>query len=187
MFKFIRFLLLMTMLFASYSAHAILSMELTRGVAGAVPIAVVPFATGGAMPSQDVAGIVGNDLQNSGRFKVFGRNALTETPSSAANVSANYFHRLGTDNVVIGNVSAIGGGRYTVSFQLLDLLNGQGASSIVLNKKYTVSERELRAVAHHISDLIYQQITGVRGVFSTRIAYVVVQRSPGMPTRHILE
>ena len=171
----------------SCSAHAILSMELTRGMAGAIPIAVVPFEAQSETPSQDVSGIVSNDLQHSGRFKVFGRSALSESPSNAADVSSDYFHRLGTDNVVVGKVTAVSSDRYQVSFQLLDLVNGQGASSVVLTKKYTVSGRELRSVAHHISDLIYQHLTGVKGIFSTRIAYVVVQRYEGEKARYILE
>ena len=180
------FIITFSLLF-SCSAHALLSMELTRGVAGAIPIAVVPFANSDAGASQDVSGVVSNDLQNSGRFKVYGRNALSVSPSEPGQVSADYFHRLGADNVVIGKVDALGGGRYAVDFQLLDLLNGTGAASVVLSKKYTVSEGELRAIAHHISDLIYQHITGVRGIFSTRIAYVVVQRGTGLPTRYMLE
>lgn len=169
-----------------YSAFAILSMELTRGVAGAIPIAVVPFGLQGETPSQDVSGIVTNDLQNSGRFKVYGQSSLSQFPTSAAKVSADYFRRLGTDNVVIGKVDALGGGRYQVSFQLLDMYSGSGTANVVLDKKYTVSSNELRSVSHHISDLIYEQITGTRGVFSTKIAYVVVQRNPGS-SRYLLE
>lgn len=169
-----------------YSAYAILSMELTRGVAGAIPIAVVPFAMQGDMP-QNVSDIVANDLKNSGRFKVFGQHSLSDSPSDARDVSADYFRRLGTDNVVVGKVESLGGDRYQVNFQLLDMFRGKGAERVVLTKKYTISGRELRAIAHHISDLIYEQITGVKGVFSTRIAYVVVQRSVGASARYILE
>lgn len=143
-----------------YSAYAILSMELTRGVAGAIPIAIMPFPDGAP---QDVSAIVAHDLQNSGRFKV----------SSAS-----------TDNIVTGKVSAIGGDRYQVSFVLKDGLKA-GGEGVMLAKQYTVSSHELRKVAHHISDLIYEQLTGVRGVFSTRIAYVVIQRGP--PPRYMLE
>lgn len=167
-----------------YSAQAILSMELTRGVAGAIPIAIVPFASD-ASP-QNISGIISNDLQNSGRFKVYGKNALNVTPSDAQNVSAEYFRSLGTNNVVIGKVNNLSGNRYQVSFQLLDTFRGKGAASIVLNKKYTISSNELRLAAHHISDLIYQQITGIRGIFSTKLAYVLVQHN-GAATRYILE
>ena len=169
-----------------YSASAILSMELTRGVAGAIPIAVVPFAAQGE-PSQDVSAIVSNDLQNSGRFKVFGKNVLTESPSDARDVSPDYFRRLGTDNVVVGKIESVGGDRYQVSFQLLDMFRGKGEAGVVLSKKYTVSSNELRSVSHHISDLIYEQLTGLRGIFSTKLAYVVVQRPANAPARYILE
>jgi TolB protein len=140
-------------------SYALLSMELTQGVSGAIPIAILPFG--------NVSGIVSNDLQNSGRFKV-----------SSVEGSA--------DNVVRGNVETLGDGRYQVNFQLLDKLSSKGAN-VVLNKKYTVSSNEMRAVAHHISDLIYQHITGVRGVFSTKIAYIVVQGRGSSRPRYILE
>lgn len=166
------------------TALAILSMELTRGVAGAIPLAVVPFAAQSA--PQDVSGIITNDLSNSGRFKVYGRNSLNQFPSEASQIVDDYFRRLGTDNVVVGRVNSLGGDRYQVSFQLLDMFKGKGAASIVLDKKYTISGGEMRKLAHHISDLIYEQITGTRGIFTTKIAYVVVQRS-ATQTRYILE
>lgn len=179
-------LLFILVLVLPYSASAILSMELTRGMAGAIPIAVVPFGGSAGLP-QDVSGIVTQDLQHSGRFKVFGQSALSQFPSKPSDVSATYFRRLGTDNVVIGSITPEGGDRYRVSFQLLDMYRGAEGANVVLDKKYTISSRELRAVGHHISDLIYQRITGVRGIFSTKIAYVVVQRSPNQVPRYLLE
>lgn len=158
-----------TFLAISNSAFAILSLELTRGVAGAIPIAVVPFSLQG-QPSQDVSAIVTNDLQNSGRFKV------ASSPDSV-------------DNIVRGKVEDLGGGRYQVSFQLVDAFRGKNAPQLgpLLNQKFVVSGNELRPLAHHISDLIYQKITGVRGVFSTRLAYVVVQRAANSQARYTLE
>jgi TolB protein len=170
----------------SASAHAILSLELTQGVAGAIPIAIVPFANAQDAP-QDISLIVGNDLQNSGRFKVYGKSALKEFPADAASVSTEYFRKLGTDNVAVGKVSPLGAGRYQVSFELLDIYKGKGSDNVVMKKTYTVSGKELRAVAHHISDLIYESITGVRGVFSTRIAYVVIQKGDKGKRRYVLE
>lgn len=183
--KYISLLFFILFLSIPFSSYAILSMELTRGVAGAIPIAIVPFAADSSAP-QDVSSIISNDLQNSGRFKVFGRSSLNQFPSDAKNVVADYFRKLGTDNVVVGKVTPVGGDSYQVSFQLLDMYRGTGAAGVVLNKKYTVSSRELRSVSHHISDLIYEQITGTRGVFSTKLAYVVVQRNSSS-ARYILE
>ncbi len=185
--KVINLLLLIIFITIPYSAFAILSMELTRGIAGAIPIAIVPFESDSST-SQDVSSIVTNDLKNSGRFKVYGRDALNQFPSDANNVSPDYFHSLGTENVVIGKVTPTSDGQYQVSFQLLDMFRGKGANSITLSKKYVVPADQLRAVSHHISDLVFQQMTGIRGIFSTKIAYVVVQHGQ-MPqqTRYILE
>jgi TolB protein len=169
------------------SALALLSLELTRGIAGAVPIAIAPFA--GGPTGDNVSGVITNDLQTSGRFKVFGRGALTSFPTSADNVQYSYFRSLGADNLVVGKVDALGGDRYQVSFQLIDVARGkeQGAQQAVsMSDKFTVAGSQLRSVSHHISDLVYQHILGVRGVFSTRLAYVVVQRS-GTQARYILE
>jgi len=184
--KIIAVLLFAVTMCLSPASFAILSMELTQGVASAVPIAVVPFANSGEAP-QDISTIVANDLQYSGRFKVVGKSALSEFPSSATTVSPDYFRKLGTDNVVVGKVTPLGGDRYTVNFELLDMYHGKGVDSILLKKSYTVSSRELRVAAHHISDLIYEALTGVRGVFSTRIAYVVIQPGERGKKRYILE
>ncbi len=168
----------------SSPVFAYLSMELTRGVAGAVPIAVVPFATNGEAPSQNVSDVIGNDLKNSGRFKVYGGNAVS------SNMPISYYRSIGADNVVLGKVEAVGGGRYAVSFKLMDAVGGgkeSAGGAPLLTKQFVVPERELRAVAHHISDMIYQQVIGVRGVFSTRLAYIVVQRSAGEAAQYTLE
>ena len=170
----------------SSSASALLSMELTQGVAGAVPIAIVPFANSEQSP-QNISQVVADDLQNSGRFKVYGKNQIKEIPLDAGSVSSEYFRKLGTDNVVVGKVAALGGGNYRVSFELLDLYHGKGAENVVMKKSYNVTTKELRTVSHHISDLIYQHITGVRGIFSTRIAYVVIQKAANGQKRYILE
>jgi TolB protein len=131
-------------------------------------------------------------LQNSGRFKVYGRDSLNNSPSDIRDVQFGYFRNLGTDNLVIGKVQSLGGDRYEVSFQLLDVVRGQdqpqaGKQAILLSQKFTVSGRELRSVAHHISDMVYQQLLGVRGVFSTRLAYVMVQRYNNGSARYTLE
>lgn len=181
------YLLFFCTLALPFSAYALLSMELTRGVSGAIPIAVVPFnANSGTFP-QDVSAIVSTDLQNSGRFKVYGRQELSQFPQSAQQVSADYFRRLGTDNVVVGKITPRSDGRYDVDFELMDMYRGKANSGVVLSKHYTVAANQLRGVAHRVSDAIYQHITGMRGVFSTKIAYVVVQNTPGMPKRYTLE
>jgi TolB protein len=182
--------LFLSLIFSNY-AFALLNLELTNGVAGAIPIAVAPFVVEGSTPSQDISAIIGNDLQNSGRFKVYGRDAISHVPANAHDIQYHYFRELGADDLVLGKVESVGFNRYRVSFQLADILRGDqseaAAQAILLNQHFEVSGDQLRPLAHHISDLIYQQMLGVKGVFSTRLAYVVVRRSAGQPTQYLLE
>lgn len=181
-----------------HSAFALLNLELTQGVSGAVPIAVVAFAEGGQNPGQSISDIISNDLSHSGRFRVYGQSALSEQPSDASQVSFPYFQHLGADNIVIGKLRALGNDRFEVSFQLLDAYKAKAAhdkskqalaaaGATVLSQKFEVSGKQLRQVAHRISDLIYEKMLGVRGVFSTRLAYVVVKRLPNGQRRCTLE
>lgn len=168
------------------NAFAMLSMELTRGVAGAVPIAISNFVTGGSNPPQNISNVVTNDLQNSGRFKVYGNN----NANNIRDVQFDQLSHLGVDNLVMGSVRSIGYDRYEVSFQLVDVTRGKqnpGPNAVIYSKKFEIPGTQMRALAHHISDIIYQQVLGVRGVFSTRIAYILVERSANAPTRYVLE
>ncbi|HSW69639.1 MAG TPA: Tol-Pal system beta propeller repeat protein TolB [Gammaproteobacteria bacterium] len=166
-------------LMTSSPVFAYLSMELTRGVAGAVPIAIVPFAINGVIPSENVSQVVTNDLKNSGRFKVYSNGSVRE------NMPPRYYRSIGADTIVTGRIEQIDGGRYEVSFKLFNALEEGGAP--LLSQQFTVPESQLRGLAHHISDLIYRQMIGVRGVFSTKLAYIVVQRSHDGSAQYILE
>lgn len=166
--KIIRFLLLLSIMMP-YSAFAILTIELTQGVSGAVPIVIPPFAIEGTKTiPQPVTAIISTDLQNSGRFKVL----------SSRDSHVNY--------IISGQIKAVDKDRYEVSFRLLDSFGDKAKEHAVISKTYTANAKDLRAVAHHVSDLVYKQITGIRGVFSTKIAYILIQRGNGA-TRYLLE
>jgi TolB protein len=158
----------LAIMFLSPLTYAMLSMELTQGVMGAIPISIVPFTTDiGSTPLQDVSGIISSDLSHSGRFKV-------------------YAEKNGIDNVVTGRLKRLTSDHYEVNFELHDMLRGNGKETIVLSKHYNVTGSALRALAHHISDLIYSQITGTRGVFSTKLAYIVVEKGTNAAATHYI-
>lgn len=161
-------------------SFAILSMELTRGVAGAVPIVISPFENESS--SQNLTDVISNDLKNSGRFKVYNQSSNTGQTS--------YFKSVGAENLVTGKVRALGDNRYQVNLEVYDLFKGQNPTGLpkpVISQSFVVPTDRLRALAHHISDMVYQHVLGVRGIFSTRLAYVLVQRNGNQPTKYILE
>lgn len=142
-----------------------LDLELTQGINSALPIAIHSFGADSA--AQEMSHVLENDLTLSGQFKIVsgstGPNALS--PLST-------LKQLGADSVVTGRVNRIGN-RYEVSFTLYDAVaNG----TVLLTKTYQVNANEMRPLAHHISDEVYQKLTGEKGIFSTRIAYISVQR-----------
>ncbi|MEO8402551.1 MAG: Tol-Pal system beta propeller repeat protein TolB, partial [Gammaproteobacteria bacterium] len=167
----------------STHAYAMLSMELTRGVAGAVPIAIAPFGSQDDSMSQNVSTIIGNDLKNSGRFKVYGGQAVSP------DMPMNYYRSIGAENVVMGKVELVGVNRYQVTFKLSETFKGKESDAILplLTQKFVVSESELRPLAHHISDLLYRQLIGVRGIFSTHFVYIVVQHLGAGQNQYTLE
>jgi TolB protein len=70
---------------------------------------------------------------------------------------------------VIGSVATRPDGRFEVRFRLFDTVKQTALGGIA----YTLSREQARATAHRIADFVYEKLTGERGVFSTRIAYVV--------------
>ncbi len=153
-----------------------LNLELTQGVDKAIPIGIVSFSE-----HNDIADIISSDLQNSGHFRVVNIDAPQQSSYRVQAVNYAYWAQQKIDNVVIGNTKIIGN-KYKITFKLIDVYG----KSILLDKEYTIPKKQLRALAHHISDSIYQQLTGIRGIFSTKIAYVLVQRDPNKPTKYSL-
>jgi TolB protein len=152
-----------------------LDLELTQGINSALPIAINSF--GSDNTSQEIGQVIENDLTLSGQFKII---SGPKGPNAQSSISS--LKQLGADSVVTGRVVRAGG-YYEVSFTLADAAaNG----TTLLTKSYKVSENQIRALAHHISDEVYQKLTGERGIFSTRIAYISVQRA-GERSRYSLE
>jgi TolB protein len=154
-------------------AHAQLRLDITQGVRDAVPIAVVPFGGQAEGGSGDVAAVIAGDLQLSGRFKPLDRRDLVSRPTRGADVRFEDWRLLKSDFLVIGRVAPEGSG-LGVEFELFNVQTGQQ----LLTQRLITNERGLRATAHRISDLIFERLTGIRGAFSTRIAYVSVDGRP---------
>lgn len=169
-------------------AQAVLNLELTEGVVSALPIAIVPFSGVDQEGENAIANVVSNDLQNSGRFKVLPASALKQKPTSLDQVDFSKWKSSGVDHVLIGNVTSANNGKMKIQFTLLDVFKGQDnkQSAVVVSETFDANAKDMRRAAHHISDAIYQQLIGQKGVFSTRIAYITVQ-SRGDYSKYRLE
>jgi len=160
--------------FMAAPAQAVLTIEITKGVDVGIPIAIVPFSwRGAAVAGESMSNIIEADLTRSGRFDSIPRTDFLQQPHSAKEVSFKDWRLIKADNLVVGSIEQSGAGTYRVKFQLLDVFTGKTLSGY----QYNVQSSKLRTVAHQISDIIYEKLTGEKGAFNTKVAYVTVERT----------
>lgn len=179
-------------------ADDILEIKITQGIEDARPIAVVPFRFTGTTPSEQVVErIVAADLQRSGQFRPLPNARMPEFPSSARDVDIPKWRALGIEAVVTGTVTELSGGNYRVTYELVDIFqsdangrmtvkNGslvQRTSPILLSRQATVNPNAMRMYSHQIADAVFEKLTGIRGAFATRIAYVSINPDEANPYR----
>src|SRR3954469_13456904 len=151
---------------AALPAWAQFRVEVTGVGLTQLPIAVAPFR-GDADAPQKIGAIVQADLERSGQFRAIdARAAGTLDESSRLDVAP--WRQAGADSLVVGSVARLADGRYDVRFRLWDVVRAQDLGG----QSFAVTAGDLRPAAHRIADVIYTKLTGERGIFSTRIAYV---------------
>jgi len=166
---------LLLLLVVSSTAWSELVIRVTQGNDKPTIVAVSPIALNGVAVKQDIAAIVEADLERSGLFRATPRRDMLAFPSRSSEVYYRDWRMLGTEYLVVGSMRAIDGGRYELEFSLLNV------TAQKREFKHSVRGRanEMRDLAHLVSDKVYQAITGIKGAFSTRIAYVTATRTNG--------
>ncbi|MDP3672220.1 MAG: Tol-Pal system beta propeller repeat protein TolB [Telluria sp.] len=167
--KKFNYLIFTVTLLAGAAANAQLRVEIAGVGSNQIPIAVAAFADESVAPAQ-ISAIIKADLERSGVFKVIDAGvAIAET----ANVDLGQWKARGADALVVGSVQRLADGRFDVRYKLLDTIKSGQLSSLGQSAlaKYT------RLTAHKIADDIYEKLTGTRGAFATRIAYVNENRA----------
>jgi TolB protein len=148
-----------------------LVVEITKGQAEAIPIAIVPFGSPGAATAPfDVAQLVSSDLARSGRFNTTDRKDMVEQPHTGAAISFDDWRRLNNDYIVVGQVQSVDPDHFNISFELYNVLTRQR----MLDYQFTANKPGLRLASHQVADMVFQKILGIRGAFATRIAYISV-------------
>ncbi len=171
-------LLALSVLLCGSIATAQLRIEIRRGVERPVPMAIVPFsweAPPGTQVPVDVSGVITADLAGSGRFDPIAERDMVSRPTLPEQVDIQDWQLLKVEVLVIGRVIQDAPDRYTVIFQLYDVLRGEQ----LVGYRLTTPGADLRLTAHRVSDMIYEELTGIAGVFSTQVAYVSEQRDNG--------
>jgi TolB protein len=147
------------------AALAQFRVEISGVGATQLPIAVTRFRDEEKSP-QPVAGIVRADLERSGYFRpIDGNGAVLDEASRPVMTE---WRAKNVDALAAGSLLKLADGRFDVRFKLWDVVKGSDLGG----QASAVDPADLRLAAHRIADIIYEKLTGDRGVFSTRIAYV---------------
>lgn len=150
---------------ASASTWAQFRVEISGVGATQVPIAIAKFRDEGSAP-QPVSQIIRADLERSGLFRNL--DAAGATLDESARPSMTEWRGRGADALIGGSVTRLADGRYDVRYRLWDVVKGTDLGG----QSFAVPAADLRLAAHQIADVVYEKLTGEKGVFSTRIAYV---------------
>jgi TolB protein len=148
------------------AAHAQFRVEVSGVGLMQFPFSVAAFKGGDQIPV-DMAGIIRADLERSGQFRFVNPVAGVQLDEMSRPDLAPWRERT-TDVLVTGSVSRLADGRFDVRFRAWDVVKVQDLGGMSL----PIRSGDLRLAAHRIADYVYEKITGDKGVFSTRIAYV---------------
>lgn len=144
-----------------------LSIEIVGAGAKQIPVAIAPLASEPLLP-ESLSAVVNADLARSGLFRLIDASAVMPRPAELAQLNVAEWRSQGADAMLIGRVSPAAGGKWEVQVRLVDLAAGRQ----LFGQSYVIESRQIRATAHRIADLVFERLTGMPGVFSTRIAYI---------------
>ena len=169
----------------SFSANAELSIQITQGSDNPIPIAVVPFSwQGNGVLSEDISQIVMNDLEQVGEFSPLSRSNMLSMPSEEQEVFYSDWRILAQDYLLVGKIDRTPGSQLVqVQYEFFDINREIKLAGEVL----TGSVTQLRDIAHEISNVVFEQVTGTRGAFTSEILYVVAEYMNSERTNFRLE
>jgi len=171
----IRAVVVLAMLSGLAQADLVIDVQ---GVSQPTPVAIVPFGWEGSSPAMpvDVAKVIQSDLKRSGRFAPIDEAKMLQKPTDGADVDFQDWGFVGVEAVVVGKVIQTGDDTFTLQFQLFDTFQRRQ----LVGYRMTATRNNMRGAAHRAADMIYEKLTGIKGVFGTKVAYVTAdQRADG--------
>nr|WP_245444864.1 Tol-Pal system beta propeller repeat protein TolB [Mesorhizobium soli] len=153
---------------ATLPARALVEINVNKGTVEPLPIAITDFLSGDGIGAE-ISSIVAADLKRSGLFAPIDKGAFIEKISNPdASPRFEDWKVINAQALVTGRVTQEADGRLRAQFRLWDTFAGQQ----LVGEQFFSSKANSRRVAHIIADAIYERLTGEKGYFDTRIAFV---------------
>ena len=159
--KIFIFFLLPNLIFAE------LLLEITKGSENPYRVAIIPFQSD-VSSVNNIVKVIKDDLLRSGEFYILDESMLLSIPSSIEEIKASEWKLLNIDFIVLGKISDEDNSSVKATYEIYDVSR---KTKIRSSTVYGIPGR-LRQLSHYVSDGIYESITGMRGVSTTKILYV---------------
>jgi TolB protein len=145
-------------------------IEILGGKASEIPIAIVPFEGSGNISGQKAHQIISSDLNRTGLFRPLNIGGIFNPPSNDININYTKWSAMDAQFIVVGKVESENRntGNIKITWSLIDIFK----EKTVISMRYIGKKSQYRAIAHKVSDNVYEHLTGSKGVFHTKIAYV---------------
>jgi len=152
-------------LWTAMPALAQFRVEIAGVGATQIPVAIGRFRGEDRSP-QPIGSIITSDLERCGLFKT--QDASGDKLDETSRPALPDWRAKGADALLTGSITPLADGRFDVRYRLWDVAKNKdlGVQSLV------VAAADLRLAAHRIADDLYEKLTGDKGAFATRIAYV---------------
>jgi len=140
-------------------------VSITGVGASQIPVAIAPFRDEKQLP-EAITAIVAADLARSGLFRL--DTGVTSVMDETSIPPLADWRQRNVDALLTGSLQRLVDGRFDVRFRLWDTLRSAdlGGQSLV------VPSADVRLAAHRVADAVYEKLTGEKGAFATRIAFV---------------
>ena len=158
---------LLISLCVAINAQAELKIEITEGVVGGVPITVLAFTGEPQDMPRNYSQIIASDLAYSGLFHILDAQNFSELAYPNDTIDYEAWLTNGAEKVVSGIIED-----ETLIIRLDDAVKESKSKEW----KFNLNNNLIKTVAHYASDLIYEELTGVPGIFSTRLAFISSER-----------
>ena len=163
--KYIKFFILFGLL-ASFSANALLEVNIIKSKEDSFPIVIAPFEMiGNFKEDSDIAKIIRKNLNMSGQFDAKSTNQLTTGP-----IDFDFYLKHKKDAIVLGKIRQISSNVNHAEIYIYDVLTQKP----LYRNKIAFTNGALRKTAHALSDVIYYALLGQKGSFNTKLSFVTV-------------
>ncbi len=163
-----KFISLILFSFISFNVFAIETIEISGGGTKQINIAVMPYKETAADKTNSLMHqIIAADLYRSGFFRPLDVDGLINKPSILSEINYPEMTAIEAQVMTLGQIE-VSNNRIKVNWFLVDI----NKKTILTTMEFSGPIAQYRAIAHKISDTIYEKITGIPGVFSTKISYI---------------